>query len=97
MSLPLESFLAAAAKLKVDLTVALGTRGEDAEGEPDPAGEGGSAGGPMLRCGGLSVPVRELSRLIECVRRSLSFSSRSLIAASFAVTSTGLEVIQYLL
>jgi len=98
MGLPLASFLAAAAKLKVGLTVALVNRGEDADGGPDdvagemaPADVGGSAGGPMLRdCGGLSVPVREVFRLIECVKRSLSFSSRSATAASFAATSTGL-------
>lgn len=97
------SFLAAAAKLKVGLTVALVNRGEDADGGPDdvagemaPADVGGSAGGPMLRdCGGLSVPVREVFRLIECVKRSLSFSSRSATAASFAATSTGLNRVQY--
>lgn len=73
----------------------LGPREEGVEADPDRAGEvppeGGSAGGPILRGEGRSVPVRELVRDIECVKRSLSFSSRSEIAVSLAVTSTGLS------
>jgi hypothetical protein len=75
--------------------VALAPREEGVVADPDRTGEappeGGSAGGPILRGEGRSVPVRELVRDIEWVKRSLSFSSRSEIAVSLAVTSTGLS------
>jgi hypothetical protein len=87
--------LAAAAKLMVDLTVALENRGEVTGEDAEEAGAaavcGGSAGGGICLVDGRSEGVREFVRDIECVNRSLSFSSLSATAASFAVTSTGLR------
>jgi hypothetical protein len=93
----LVSFLAAAAKLIDDLTVALVNRGEvvglDEEGNG--VGCGGSAGGGICLVDGRSDAVREFVRDMECDNRSLSFSSLSATAASFAETSTGLDKMDY--